>query len=147
MSDTNEDYQPGDGDLQGDLLGGGPPPLIGISPAATASSETLIAMLQEQQRMMLQQQQDQQRFMRDLLERQKEEHRREIQELRARGEAGERVKLPKPTLQKFQPTDDIENFLATFERVAKQQKWPKEVWATQLAGLLTGKAMAAYIVQ
>ena len=50
--------------------------------------------------------------MMDLLERQKEEHRRKIQELRARGEAGKRVKLPKPTLQKFQPTDDIENFLA-----------------------------------
>ena len=25
-----------------------------------------------------------------------------------------------------------------------QQDWPKEIWATQLAGLLTGKAMAAY---
>ena len=25
-----------------------------------------------------------------------------------------------------------------------QQKWPKEVWATQVAGLLTGKRMEAY---
>ena len=38
----------------------------------------------------------------------------------------------------------IEHFLANFERIAKQQGWSKEIWATQLAGLLTGKAMAAY---
>jgi hypothetical protein len=25
-----------------------------------------------------------------------------------------------------------------------QQKWPRNVWATQLAGLMTGKALAAY---
>ena len=25
-----------------------------------------------------------------------------------------------------------------------KQDWPKEVWATQLAGLLTGKGLAAY---
>ena len=28
-----------------------------------------------------------------------------------------------------------------------QQKWPKDVWATQVAGLLSGKALAAYIMQ
>ena len=54
------------------------------------------------------------------------------------------MKLPKPTLQKLGDQDDIEHFMATFERIAKQQDWPKKVWATQLAGLLTGKAMAAY---
>ncbi|XP_065889411.1 uncharacterized protein [Dysidea avara] len=53
-------------------------------------------------------------------------------------------KMPKPTLQKLTPNDRIEHFIATFERIATQQGWPKEVWATQLAGLLTGKAMAAY---
>ena len=52
------------------------------------------------------------------------------------------LKLPKPTLQKLDAKEDIEHFLATFERIAQQQKWPKAVWATQLAGLLTGKAMA-----
>ena len=41
-------------------------------------------------------------------------------------------------------SDNVEHFLATFKRIATQQKWPKEVWATQVAGLLTGKAMAAY---
>ena len=55
-----------------------------------------------------------------------------------------RPKLPKPTLQKLGADDEIEHFLSTFERIAKQQSWPKETWATQLAGLLTRKAMAAY---
>ena len=53
-------------------------------------------------------------------------------------------KLPKPTLQRLDLGDDIKHFLATFERIAVQQLRPKEVLATQLAKLLTGKAMAAY---
>ena len=48
----------------------------------------------------------------------------------------ERVKPPKPTLQKLSKEDDIESYLDMFERVAGQQGWPKELWATQLAGLL-----------
>ena len=85
-----------------------------------------------------------------LLEQQKEElaeHRREMAELRTRRDnpdGGGQVRLPKPTLQKLGPEDDIEHFLSTFERIATQQGWPGEVWATQLAGLLTGKALAAY---
>ena len=47
-------------------------------------------------------------------------------------------------MQKLNATDNVEYFLSTFERIATQQEWPKEAWATQLAGLLTGKAMAAY---
>ena len=53
-------------------------------------------------------------------------------------------KLPKPTLQKLDHSDDIKHYIAMFERIAQQQKWPEDVRATQLAGLLTGKAMAAY---
>ncbi len=71
-----------------------------------------------------------------------------MENLRARGReegAGEaRYKLPKPTLKKLEESDDIENFLETFEWVATQHKWPKEMWAVQLAGLLTGKGMAGY---
>ena len=134
----------GDGGTDGRELGGG------------VNAGSLIAVLQEQQRLMVQQQerqwaqqQAQQRLMEEMLERQRtemENYRREIDGLRGRRDEAEgaRVKLPKPTLQKLDPKEDIENFLATFERIAKQQKWPKEVWATQLAGLLTGKAMAAY---
>ena len=59
-------------------------------------------------------------------------------------EESPKTKLPKPTLQKLTQTDNVEHFLATFERIAVQQKWPKDVWATQVAGLLSGKALAAY---
>ena len=52
--------------------------------------------------------------------------------------------LPKPTLQKLTPTDNVEHFLATSERIVAQQKWLKGVWAMQVAGLLTSKVMVAY---
>ena len=52
--------------------------------------------------------------------------------------------LPKPTLQKLAPEDDIENFISAFERIATQQGWTKDLWGPQLVGLLTGKARAAY---
>ncbi len=120
------------------------------------SAEMLVAMLQEQQRALLQQQEmqreqqrSQQALMEKLLEQQREEMekcKREVQELKekdvASGDA--KTKLPRPTFQKLGEHDDIENFLAMFERIAEQQKWPGDVWATQWAGLLTGKAMAAY---
>ena len=108
---------------------------------------------QEQQRAHQEQQMEQQRMLLALTEKQKEElaqHRSEVAELKAQREAqGDvrekaTVRLPKPTLQKLGSDDNIEHFLATFERIAEQQKWPMEIWPTQLAGLLTGKAMAAY---
>ena len=86
----------------------------------------------------------------DLIEQQRVAHQREIKSLKENNPGREetedllKVKLPKPTLQKLMPTDNAEHFLATFERIAVQQKWPKEVWETQVAGLLSGKMMAAY---
>ena len=62
----------------------------------------------------------------------------------APGSSRERVKPPRPTLQKLSKEDDIESFLDMFERVAGQQGWPKETWATQLAGLLSGEALDAF---
>ena len=38
----------------------------------------------------------------------------------------------------------MESYLDMFERVATQQDWPKEAWATQLAGLLSGNALDSY---
>ena len=64
--------------------------------------------------------------------------------MRARQEERATARLPKPTLQKLGPDDDVEHFLATIERIMQQQGWSDEVWATQLAGLLTGRALAAY---
>ena len=59
-------------------------------------------------------------------------------------EARRAAKLPKPLLQKFTEKDDVESYLDMFERVATQQEWPKETWATQLAGLLSGDALDSY---
>ena len=52
--------------------------------------------------------------------------------------------LLKPTLQKLSKEDDIESYLNMFERVAEQQGWPKELWSTQLGGLLSGEALDAF---
>ena len=85
-----------------------------------------------------------------MLEQQKqnfESHKAEVTSLLGRPpvNADRQTKVPPPLLQKLQPSDDIEQFLAVFERVARQQEWPNETWSTQLAALLTGKARDAYI--
>ena len=59
-------------------------------------------------------------------------------------EARRAVKFPKPMLQKFSEKDDVESYLDLFERVAAQQEWPKEAWATQHAGLLSSNALDCY---
>lgn len=56
----------------------------------------------------------------------------------------QRPQLPKPTLQKMSPSDDVENYLAAFERIATQQQWEKDIWPTQLAGLLAGRPLDAF---
>ena len=101
-------------------------------------------------RMLQEQQQEQQRVLEMVRAQQEEQHayRQEMEELRHREVAERqeetRYKLPKPTLKKLEETDDIENYLKTFKRVATQHHWPEEMWAAQLAGLLTGRAQAAY---
>ncbi|XP_064389549.1 uncharacterized protein LOC135337548 [Halichondria panicea] len=111
----------------------------------------MLMMLQEQQRMMAEQHQAQQRVLLEMLQTQQEEqraYRQEMEELRhqeaVRHREETRHKLPKPVFKKLEETDDIENFLETFERVATQHDWPENAWAVQLAGLLTGRAQAAY---
>ena len=54
------------------------------------------------------------------------------------------MKPPTPTLQKLSASDDIESYLAMFERVARQQGWPGDTWATQLAGLLLADALDTF---
>ena len=56
----------------------------------------------------------------------------------------ERVKPPRPTLQKLSSSDDIESYLDMFERVAREQGRPNDIWSTQLAGLLLGDALDAF---
>ena len=109
----------------------------------------VLEMLQEQNRAMQKQHKAQQKMLLDLIEQQLVAHEQEMKALKDGSRKGgledsSKVKLPKPTLQKLTPMDNVEHFLATFERIAAQQKWPKEVWVMQVAGLLTGKGMAAY---
>ena len=116
---------------------------IAENSASSSSTAALIQLLWDQQ----QQQQEQQQLFMQMLEDQKRElaRNREEAETKKKEESSQGVtRLPKPTLQGLEANEGIEHFLATFERIAVQQKWPEDIWATQLAGLLNGTAMAAY---
>lgn len=47
-----------------------------------------------------------------------------------------------PKIMPLSPDEDIEHYLATFERIATVCHWPKEEWAIQLIPLLTGKCLS-----
>ncbi|XP_067406810.1 zinc finger protein with KRAB and SCAN domains 1-like [Emydura macquarii macquarii] len=47
-------------------------------------------------------------------------------------------------LPQLAPEDDIEAYLASFERVADARQWPRGEWTTRLEPHLTGKAQLAY---
>ena len=109
----------------------------------------VLEMPQEQNRAVQEQHKAQQNMLLDLIEQQRVAHKQDMKALKdgsqkEGSEDSSEVKLPKPTLQILTPTDNVKHFLATFEGIAAQQKWPKEVWAMQVTGLLTGKGMAAY---
>ncbi|KAL6455896.1 hypothetical protein MHYP_G00357470 [Metynnis hypsauchen] len=50
-----------------------------------------------------------------------------------------------PRMPELKVSDDIENYLAMFERVAQTAGWPPEDWAIHLVPALDGKAREAYI--
>ena len=111
---------------------------------------TMMEQQQEQQCTMLEQQRPQQELMQSFINQHKMEmtaHHEEMAALLHKAtevEERAKVRVHKPTLQKLSTEDNIEDFLITYERVAVQQGWPQDVWAVQLAGLLSGKAMAAH---
>ena len=76
---------------------------------------------------MQEQHKTQQKMLLDMNEQQRVVHEQEMkalkEERKERVEDSSKVKLPKPTLQKLIPTDNVEHFLATFERLAAQQRW------------------------
>ena len=48
-------------------------------------------------------------------------------------------------LQKFTEKDDIESYQWICSRELREaQEWPREIWVTQLAGLLSGNALDCY---
>ena len=73
----------------------------------------------------------------DMIGQQQEAHEREMKALKESKKEEIEGLSKKPTLQKLTAGDNV-------EQIAMQQKWAKEVWATQIAGLLSGKAMAEY---
>ena len=101
-----------------------------------------------QEKWMVQQQESQKEIVREMVEHYRPETPSVVEGLRTiesvAGAPATRAKIPKATLQKFAEGDDIDSYLEMFERVATQQEWPKETWATQLAGLLSGDVLDAY---
>ena len=100
---------------------------------------SMVQMLQEQQRAMIEQQRSQRDMLKAVIEQQRREmeaHREEMSALLKKATeptlTAPKVKLPKPTIQKLKEGDDIEDYLAMFERVANQQGWPGDIWAMQL---------------
>ena len=62
-----------------------------------------------------------------------------------RPEEGRGPKFKEPKLHPLSAEDDVEHFLATFERVAATCGWPRTTWAIRLVPLLTGKARGAFV--
>ena len=97
----------------------------------------------ELQRAEQEQQREQQKMPLVLVEQQKElmQHRKEMaeQDVHEERKANKGNCLPKLTLQKL-GLDDIEHCPATIEKIVK---WPAEIWAKQLPGLLTRQLMLA----
>ena len=122
------------------------------SSAAAPSSAELFELILTMQRQQMTWMESQQRRQEEWMHLQQESQREMMGRMREQQERGRvaaeearRVaKLPKPMLQKFTEKDDVESYLDMFERVAAQQEWPKETWATQLAGLLSGNALDCY---
>ena len=55
------------------------------------------------------------------------------------------LRFKEPKLHPLSKDNDIEHFLATFERVAATCRWPESTWAIRLIPLLTGKARSAFV--
>ena len=54
------------------------------------------------------------------------------------------ARLKGPKMSPFSEKDEMDAYLYRFERCAELQRWPRDAWATYLAGLLTGKALDVY---
>ena len=57
--------------------------------------------------------------------------------------SGRQERRPRDVLTKQTPDDDIETYIALFERTAARENWPRAEWANNLMPFLTGEAQKA----
>ena len=92
----------------------------------SSSLAGVLEMLQEQNCAMREQHKSKQKMLLDLIEQQREAHEQEMRTLKeSKGietEKSPKTKFSKPTLQKLTQTDNVEHFLASFEKIAIEQK-------------------------
>ncbi|XP_071941174.1 uncharacterized protein [Antedon mediterranea] len=144
-------------------------PTSGHNPTgADSSSKDVLLLMQQQmqqQNLMMQQQMQQQNLMmQQMMEQRKEDmekqerlRRDDIEKQQAlvmalmekqKDSEEKRLKdimrLKEVQIVKLSDSDDIENYLTTFERIANTYEWRKEHWVVKLIPHLTGKARAAY---
>ena len=54
--------------------------------------------------------------------------------------SGRQERRPRDVLNKQTPDDDVETYIALFERTAVREKWPRTEWANNLMPFLSGEA-------
>ena len=54
------------------------------------------------------------------------------------------IKYKGPKVPMFAEGEDIDDYLQPYEKLATVHEWPRNTWATRLAGLITSKARSAY---
>ena len=57
--------------------------------------------------------------------------------------SGRQERRPRDVLTKQTPDDDVETYIALFERTATRENWPRAEWANNLMPFLTGEAQKA----
>ena len=121
-------------------------PTVGAPLGAGADLTTVMQMfLEDRQRLERELAEERRRRDRDMEERVLEmQH--QMAELRSLATGGARTEsgVDSVKLTKLSPTDDIEAYLTTFERLMRAYDIPEVRWALKLAPQLTGKAQQAY---
>ncbi|XP_071941924.1 uncharacterized protein [Antedon mediterranea] len=91
--------------------------------------------MERQERLRREDMEKQQALVMALMDKQKDSEEKRLKDI---------MRLKEVQIAKLSDSDDIENYLTTFERIAKTYEWRKEHWVVKLIPHLTGKARAAY---
>ncbi|XP_071944659.1 uncharacterized protein [Antedon mediterranea] len=91
--------------------------------------------MERQERLRREDMEKQQALVMALMDKQKDSEEKRLKDI---------MRLKEVQIAKLSDSDDIENYLTTFERIANTYEWRKEHWVVKLIPHLTGKARAAY---